>query len=153
MWWESIYKESGDISSECQIFGTIPKYIYIHSLYRYILYGCEWASYKNRNTLTRYHQRYIEEHVIRALLSLDCSTPVSRRVLNYLTRSNNPYQAYRKFTEQQSVVSDGTQNRQRWHTECQISTLRYECDETYEILYHEVWWKLSNRTTTIITTL
>ena len=34
----SKYKESGDISSECQIFGTIPKYIYIHILYRYILY-------------------------------------------------------------------------------------------------------------------
>ena len=29
------YKESGDILSDCQIFGTIPKYIYIHGLYRY----------------------------------------------------------------------------------------------------------------------
>ena len=38
-------------------------YIYIHGLYRYILYGWEWASCKNRNSLTRY-QRYIEKLVI-----------------------------------------------------------------------------------------
>ena len=30
------YKEAGEISSECQIFGTIPKYMYIHGLERYI---------------------------------------------------------------------------------------------------------------------
>ena len=41
--------------------------------------------------------------------------------LNYLTVSNIPYGADHKFTEQQSVVSDETRNRQRWHTECQNS--------------------------------
>ena len=40
----SKYKESVDMSSECQIFGIIPKYIYIHGLYRYILYGSTCAN-------------------------------------------------------------------------------------------------------------
>ena len=68
--------------------------------------------------------------------------------LNYLTGSNISYQVDRKFTEQQTAVSDGTQNRQRWHTECQNSltvrllprcihlhsfSLKYTVD-----IYHEI---------------
>ena len=82
------YKESGD----WHFVTIIPRYIYIHKLYKYILYGCEWGSCKNWNSLARY-QRYIEEPVLRALLSFDsfdCSTILFR--VEYLsTQSITPH--------------------------------------------------------------
>ena len=71
--------------------------------------------------------QYYLWHAIRSNITLpknsQPSFPFSHlfAFLNYLTGSNIPYQGDHKFTEQQTTVSDGTQNRQRWHTECQNS--------------------------------